>query len=67
MARYLVRAKSDAGIVDFQDPLTLQEALEKAAELRDAQFHHITLVNTRTGIEITDLEELAPAAKPARP
>ncbi|HEX8444400.1 MAG TPA: hypothetical protein VF631_12225 [Allosphingosinicella sp.] len=58
MARYVIRAINQSGPVSFQDPLTLDAALRKAAELRDAHFQHITLVNTMTGLEITDLEDL---------
>ena len=58
MARYVIHARSHAGRVDFAEPLTIAAALEKAAELRKADFRHITLVNTQTGVEITDLEEL---------
>jgi hypothetical protein len=58
MARYKIRASTKAGPVSFDDPLTLDQALKKAAELRDAQFQHITLLNTQTGVEIADLEEL---------
>jgi hypothetical protein len=58
MARYIIRAVSQAGPVSFQVPLTLDAALRRAAELRDAHFQHITLINTITGVEITDLEEL---------
>ena len=58
MARYIIQARSHAGPVEFQEPLTLDAALAKAVELRHAHFQHITLVNTRTGLQITDLEEL---------
>ncbi len=44
--------------VELDKPLTLERALKKTAELRDAQFEHITIVNTLTGTAITDLEEL---------
>ena len=66
MARYIIRATSQGGPVSFQVPLTLDAALRKAAELRDAHFQHITLVNTMTGLEITDLEELIRGLDPPR-
>lgn len=58
MARYIIRASSAGGPIESSEPLTLEVALEKAAELRDAHFQHITLINTRTGVAVTDLEEL---------
>lgn len=58
MARYVLRAQGAAGPVDFQERLTIEAALAKAQELRDAHFNHITIVNVLTGIEITDLEAL---------
>lgn len=69
MARYTIRARQNGGPVNFSEPLTIEAALRKAAELRDARYQHITLVNTDTGVEITDLEELvrgtiAPAPRP---
>lgn len=68
MARYTIRANNHDGPASFKEPLTLEAALRKAAELRDAHYQRITLVNTDTGVEITDLEELvrettAPAPK----
>jgi len=62
MARYLIRARNGGGLVAFPERLTLAAALAMATELRAARFHRITLVNTETGVEITDLEELAAAA-----
>ncbi len=56
--RYIIRARNAGGFVGFGEPLTLEAALRKAAELRDAQFEQITLVNTKTGVEITDLEQI---------
>lgn len=58
MARYTIRANNHDGPVSFPEPLTLEAALHKAAELRDVHYQRITLVNTDTGVEITDLEEL---------
>ena len=58
MAQYVIRASTESGTIDFAEPLTLEAALEKAVELRDAHFRHITLINTHTAVEITDLEEL---------
>ena len=58
VARYVIRARSYGGKVEFNEPLTLEDALKKVAELRDAHFQRITLINTVTGVEITELEEL---------
>jgi hypothetical protein len=58
MARYTIRASSSGGDVDFINHLRIHEALDKAAELRDAGFTRITLLNAETGIEITELEQL---------
>jgi hypothetical protein len=58
MARYIIRATGSGGPTTFYDPLTIDAALVKAAELNEAGFEHIILVNTRTGVEISDLEEL---------
>lgn len=65
MPRYILRAKGASGAVEFQEPLTLDAALAKAQELRDAAFSHITIFNLRTGVEITDLEALMESASPA--
>lgn len=54
--RYTLRASNSAGRVNFTDKLTIDAALRKAAELRDAGFHHVTLINVESGVEITDLE-----------
>ena len=62
MARYIVRAKGAAGPIEFQQRLTIEDALAKARELRDAHFSHITIHNVFTGVEITDLEALMDAA-----
>ena len=58
MARYIVRASGAAGPVEFRERLTIDQALEKARELRDAHFSHITILNVLNGVEITDLEAL---------
>ena len=55
--RYTLRAGNSAGPVSFDERLTIEAALEKAAELKDAGFHHITIINQNTGTEITDLEQ----------
>ena len=64
MARYTIRASSNAGPIEFQERLTIEAALAKAEELRDAHFAHITLINHHTGLEITDLDALIPEHKP---
>jgi len=57
--RYTLKATGSAGPVEFQERLlTLDGALQKAAELGAAGFRHVTLVNAQTGVEIEDLEEL---------
>ena len=58
MARYVVRATGVSGPVEFQERLTIEAALAKAQELRDAHFSHITILNVLTGVEITDVEAL---------
>lgn len=58
MARYVIRATDDTGAVQFEERLAIDAALQRAIELRDAHFRHITIVNTQTGVEITDLEAL---------
>jgi hypothetical protein len=58
LARYIVRATGASGPVEFQERLTIDQALERARDLRDAHFSHITIVNVLTGIEITDVEAL---------
>ena len=58
MARYVVRANGAAGPVEFQERVTIEAALAKAQELRDAHFSHITIVNVLTGVEIIDVESL---------
>ena len=65
LARYIVRAKGAAGSVEFRERLTIDQALAKARELRDAHFSNITIYNVMSGLEITDLEALigVPAAK----
>ena len=61
MARYTIRARNSAGVVDFQDRLTIDAALRKVEDLRNAHFEHITLVNQATGLEISDVEALIQA------
>jgi hypothetical protein len=58
MARYTIRASNSTGTVEFLEVLTIDAALARAEELRDAHFKHITLINIQTGVEITDLEGL---------
>ena len=58
VARYIVRATGVSGPVEFQEPLTIEAALAKAEELREAHFNHITILNVRTGVEIADVEAL---------
>ena len=58
MARYILRATGAAGPVEFQERLTIEAALAKAQELRDAHFSHISILNVLTGIEISDVESL---------
>ena len=58
LARYTVRATGASGPVEFQQRLTIEKALEKAQDLRDAHFNHITIINVLTGVEITDVEAL---------
>ena len=58
MARYVIRASNEHGPVEFQERLTIEQALAKVEELRDAHFKHITLYDVLTGVEITDLEAL---------
>jgi hypothetical protein len=53
-----VKATGAAGPVEFQERLTIDQALNKASELREAHFTHITILNVLTGVEITDLEAL---------
>ena len=60
MARYTIRASSNAGPIECQERLTIEGALAKAEELRDAHFTHITLINQVTGLEISDLDALIP-------
>jgi hypothetical protein len=58
LARYILRATGAAGQIEFQERLTIEAALAKAQELRDAHFSHITIHNVLTGIEIKDVEAL---------
>ena len=61
LARYVLRAKSATDPVEFQRRLTIDLALQKTRELKEAHFTHITILNVLTGVEITDLEELMAA------
>jgi hypothetical protein len=61
LARYIVRATGAAGPIEFQERLTIDRALSKAQELRDAHFTHIAILNLVTGVEIHDLEALLQA------
>ena len=56
--RYIIRASGSSGPVEFQDRRTIDSAMNKAAELRDAGFARITLINVETGVEISELEQL---------
>jgi hypothetical protein len=58
VARYVIRATNDTGVVEFTDRLTIEAALQRATELGRAHFRHITIINVFTGVEITDLEAL---------
>ena len=58
MPRYVIRATNETGVVEFTDRLTIEAALQRAKDLGQAHFRHITIVNVLTGIEITDLEAL---------
>ncbi|HYX46826.1 MAG TPA: hypothetical protein VE820_08405 [Sphingomicrobium sp.] len=58
MARYILRATGASGPIEFQERLTIEAALAKAQELRDAHFTHITIFNVLTGVEINDVEAL---------
>lgn len=66
MARYILRASGSAGPVEFQERLTLEAALVKALELRDAHFNHISIFNVLNGVEITDIEALLVSQNPGR-
>lgn len=58
MARYILRATGASGPVEFQQRLTIDEALAKAQELRDARFTHIAILNVLTGVRIDDVDAL---------
>jgi hypothetical protein len=58
MARYIIRASNNAGQIEFRERLTIDAALAKVTELRDAGFRRITLLNAETGVEIKEVEEL---------
>jgi hypothetical protein len=40
------------------DRLTIDQALDRARELKDAHFSEIVIFNTLTGVEISDVEAL---------
>ena len=67
MARYILRATGASGPVEFQERLTIDHALQKARDLRDAHFSHITILNVLNGIEITDVEALVQEQNEPRP
>lgn len=59
MARYILRAKSAGGdSIEFMERMTIDQALDRVRELQAAHFSHITVINTHTGLEITDVEAL---------
>ena len=58
MARYIIHATGVSGPVEFTERLTIDEALDKARDLKEAHFTHITIFNVLTGVEITDLDAL---------
>jgi hypothetical protein len=58
VARYTIVAKGGAGPIEFLEPVTIDAALARAQELRDAHFEHITITNVLTGVAIEDLEAL---------
>ena len=64
MARYILRAQGASGPVEFQERLTIDEALVKVQKLRKAHFRHVTVINVMTGVEIRDVEALI--ARPER-
>ena len=67
MARYVIRAVKGGGPVEFDERLTIEAALTRVKQLRDAHFEHITLINILTGVQIEDLGSLIPNgdARPA--
>lgn len=59
LARYILRAKSTSGdSIEFMDRLTIEQALDRVRELQAADFSHIAIINTATGLEISDVEAL---------
>jgi hypothetical protein len=59
LARYILRAKSALGdSIEFMERLTIEQALDRVRELQAAHFSHITIINTDTGLEISDVEAL---------
>ena len=67
MARYVIRGTNHTGVVEFNDRLTIEAALQRAAELGRAHFKNITIVNVLTGVEITDVEALIAEQASKRP
>ena len=67
LARYILRATGVSGPVEFRERHTIEAALEKAQELRDAHFSHITILNVLTGVEISDVEALLVSQGSGRP
>jgi hypothetical protein len=63
MARYILRARGIAGPVEFQQRLTIDEALAEVQKLRNAQFTHFTIINVMTGVEIKDVDALIMGAE----
>ena len=63
MARYTLRARGAAGPVEFQEHLTIGEALAKVQKLRKAHFSHVTIINVMTGVEIRDVDALIMGAE----
>ena len=63
MARYILRAHGDSGPVEFQERLTIDEALAKVQKLRKAHFSHVTIINVMTGVEIRDVDALIMGAE----
>ena len=63
MARYILRARGAAGPIEFQERLTIDEALAKVQKLRKAHFSHVTIINVLTGVEIKDVDALLSAGE----
>lgn len=67
MARYILRAQGATGPVEFQERLTIDEALAKVQKLRSAHFSRVTIINVMTGVEIRDVEALITGAESTDP